>query len=61
MRLPERLARDLARFQMALSGKWGPRGLDKQVDKYWQEWMPEVEVLLNTLAGAGIIINGDLA
>jgi hypothetical protein len=45
----ERLARTLCRFQLAQSGQWGPRGLDKQVEKYWRDWRPEVEVMLQNM------------
>lgn len=45
----ERLARVLCRFQMAQTGQWGPRGLDKQVEKYWQDWKPEAVMALNVM------------
>jgi hypothetical protein len=48
----EASARAICRIQLAQSGQFGRRGIEKQTDKYWHEWKPEAYA---SLYAAGVI------
>ena len=42
-------ARAICRVQFQQSGQFGRKGIDKQTEKYWREWLPEAHLAFHAM------------